>query len=125
MPIEGLRLSDIVATGAGGLRASDTKGLELTDIRMDASQGPAFLVRDSSGLRLDQLSTGTAAPGLPALRLDRCPGARIDGWQAAGDGAGSISVGPGERAALAPASAQLPIEEKTGDFWSESGNRAP
>ncbi len=117
MPIEGLRMSDIVATGAGGLRASDTRGLELSDIRMDASQGPAFLIRDSSGLRLDQLSTGAATPGVPALRLDRCPGAVIDGWQASGPEGGAISVGPGERAKLSPASSQVPAREEDRDLW--------
>src|SRR5208283_1215643 len=60
MPIEGLRLSDIAGTGAGGLRASDTAGMELRDIRIDSAHGPAFLIRDSRGLRLDGLSSRTA-----------------------------------------------------------------
>ena len=125
MPIEGLRLSDIVATGTGGLRASDTDGLELSDVRMDAARGPAFLIRDSRGLRLDGISTGAPAAGVPILRLDRCPGARIGVEPNAGEDAGFISVGPGEKAQLRPGPAQVPIREESADFPLESGQRSP
>ncbi len=124
MPIEGLRLSDIVAAGAGGLRASDTKGLELSGVRMTASQGPAFLIRDSVGLRLDHVATEAAASGLPVLRLDRCPGAGIDVRAGPGGDGQYISVAPGESGRLSPGSGQIPIREEPGDFWSESGDRA-
>jgi polygalacturonase len=123
MPIEGLRLSDIVGTGAGGLRASDTVGMELRDVRIDPANGPAFLIRDSRGLRLDGLSSRTAAAGVPMLRLDRCPGATVAGEGASGEAGGFISVAPGEKAMLRMESGQLPVREEPSDYWLEPGSR--
>ena len=117
-PIEGLRLSDIVATGAGGLRASDTQGLELSHVEITPSEGPAFLIKDSPGLRLDQVSTRTAAAGVPVVRLDRCPDASIETWAAPEGTAPFLSVGPGEAKRLQIGPGQIPVQESPADFWA-------
>ena len=56
MPISGLRLSNIIASGKSGLRAHDTVALELHNVQMNADNGPAFLIRDSKDLELDSVS---------------------------------------------------------------------
>jgi polygalacturonase len=120
-PIEGLRLSDIVATGAGALRASDTNGMELSNVQINPGQPePAFLIRDSQGLLLNHVSTGVPTGGFPVIRLDRCPGARIEGGAASGEAGEFLSVGPGEMKGIVPGPAQIPIQEKAGDFWSDA-----
>jgi polygalacturonase len=120
MPIEGLRLSDIVAGGAGGLRASDTAGLELTNVQVDpdAAKGPVFLIKDSSGLRLNHVSTRVPTAGTPVVRLDRCAGASVEGVASRGEGGALVSVGPGEMKGMQFGSGQTTVEEKTADFWA-------
>jgi polygalacturonase len=78
MPIVGLHLSDIVASGTAGLRARYTSGLELSHIQIEAEHGLPFLIADSQELRLDQVSTRDRDAAVPAIQLDRCPGAVID-----------------------------------------------
>jgi polygalacturonase len=68
MPISGLRVTDLIATGDKGLTAFYTKGLELRDIRIDAPS-PAFSIRDSRDLVLDGLNH--------TAQLDRCPDAIV------------------------------------------------
>jgi len=72
MPIEALRLTDVIASGAGGLRAHHTIGLELRNVRMNTPAVPAFLISDSLDLEVDGVPTRT-------LRLDRCPNAVVRG----------------------------------------------
>ena len=67
MPIAGLRITDLVGAGKRGVQAFNTKGLELHGVKIDAAEGPAFLIRDSSDLDLDRV----AANSMPAIRLDR------------------------------------------------------
>ena len=65
MPIEGLRLYNIVASGKTGMKAYNTVALALHDVQVDADAGPAFLVRDSRGLELDRVTTRKALAGVP------------------------------------------------------------
>ncbi len=113
-PIEGLRLSDIVGSGLGGLQARDTLGLELRNIEVTPERGPAFLVRDSAGLRLADLATRRGATGVPVVRLDRCPGATIEGATAARP---FLSVGLGEARGIVVGSPSITAEESAEDFW--------
>jgi hypothetical protein len=71
MPIDGLRIRDLVGSGKRGVQAFATKGLELLDVKIDAAEGPAFLIRDSSDLNLDRVETTKSAPSMPVVRLDR------------------------------------------------------
>ena len=71
MPIEGLRLSDVVASAQTGLRAFNTTGLELHNVRINAENGIPFLIRDSVRLDLDGVQTRAPRPNTPVIRLDR------------------------------------------------------
>ena len=122
MPIEGLRISDVVAEGRGGLRAHHTAGLELRNVQMNAAGGPAFLIRDSQDLELDGVSTRKPAAESPVIRLDRCPGAVVRGSRAFTGTGTFLSVAPGEMTSVALAgnalgSAGKATEEASTDFW--------
>jgi polygalacturonase len=51
MPITGLRLTDVVASGASGLTARYTDGLELKDVRVSAALGAPVTVAPSPRVR--------------------------------------------------------------------------
>jgi polygalacturonase len=114
MPIEGLRLSNIVATANVGLRAYNTAGLSVHDLQVDADAGPAFLVRDSKDLELDRPSTRKPLPGVPAIRLDRCPGAAVRASRT------TLSAGPGELKKIA-IEGNATASESAVDYWKAAG----
>jgi hypothetical protein len=121
MPITGLRISNVVASGMGGLKAYNTVGLELHNVQMNPDVGPAFQVRDSSELELDGVSTRKPLPEMPVVRLDRCPGAVVRGRTGAGTGT-FLSVPPGGLKSVALegnglGSARKAAEESAIDFW--------
>jgi polygalacturonase len=74
MPVEGLRLSDVVANAREGLRAFNTKGLELHNVRINPESGIAFLIRDSTQLDLDGVQTRAPKANTPVVRLDHSQG---------------------------------------------------
>ena len=71
MPIDGLRIRDLIGSGKRGLMAFNTKGLELHDVKIDATDGPSFLIRDSTDAELDHVEGAKAVTGMPVVRLDR------------------------------------------------------
>ena len=96
MPISGLRISDVIASGAGGVTAYHAEALELHNVQVNVDSGPAFLVRDSKDLELDGVSTRKPVPGMPVIRLERCPDAIVRGSRAFAGTATFLSVPPGE-----------------------------
>jgi hypothetical protein len=52
MPIAGLRLTDVIGSGALGLTARYTEGLELNSVKVEAAKGPAISVapEDQTGM---------------------------------------------------------------------------
>jgi len=87
MPIAGLRITDLTGSGKRGVQAFNTKGLELHSVKVDAAEGPAFLIRDSSDLELDRVETANALPSVPVIRLDRVVRAQVQGGrESAGTG---------------------------------------
>ncbi len=115
-PIENLRLSDIIASGRGGLRASDTDGMEINNVQVNpVAPSPAFLIRDARGLRLDHATSRTFTAGTPLIRLDRTPAAKVEGGMEAG---AFLSTGAGEAKGLRIDPAQISAQEKAFDFWA-------
>jgi polygalacturonase len=96
MPIAGLRISDVIASGKVGAKAHHTAGLELHDVQVNAESGPAFVVRDSKDLELSAVSTGKPLADAPVIRLDRCPGAIVRNSKAFAGTGTFLSVAPGE-----------------------------
>jgi polygalacturonase len=95
MPVEGLRLTDIIASAKEGLRAFNTKGLELHNVRIDAETGIPFLIRDSTGLDLDGVQTRSPKAGAPVVRLDRTKGATVRNSIAWNNTGVFLSLAPG------------------------------
>jgi len=121
MPIVGLRLSDVVASGRAGLRVSDTLGLELHNVQVNADTGPAFFVRNSQELELDGVATRHPLPDAPVIRLERSPGAVVRASRAFAGTGTFLSVPSGELKnivlegnSLTPA--RNPTEETDGKF---------
>ncbi len=96
MPVTGLQISNIIATSKTGMKAYNTRGLELHNVQVNAESGPAFLVRDSTDLLLDSVSTAKPLPGVPVIRLDRTPGAIVRGSRAFADTSTFVQTAPGE-----------------------------
>jgi polygalacturonase len=95
MPIEGLRISDVIASAKIGMKAHNTQALELHHVQVNADGGPAFLVQDSQELELDGVSTRQPLAGSPVIRLDRCPGAIVRSSRAFDGTDTFLSVAPG------------------------------
>jgi polygalacturonase len=116
MPVEGLRLTDVIATAKEGLRAFNTKGLELHNVRIDPEGGIPFLIRDSVSLDLDGVQTHAPKAGVPVVRLDRDKGVtmrNIVPWPNTGV---FLSLGPGTKSDVAIASG-VTVKEEESDVW--------
>jgi polygalacturonase len=125
MPINGLHISNVAASGKTGMKAQHTAGMELHNVRIDAESGPAFLVRDSRDLELDHVTTRTPVADAPVVRLDRSPGAIVRASRAS-EGTGMfLSTGPGELKSIvlegnALDSARRPTVEVKADYWKSA-----
>ena len=101
MPIDGVRISDFVASARSGMKAYNTTALELHNVQVDAEAGPAFLLRDSKDLELDAVTTRRPIAETPVIRLDHCPSAIVRGGKSAPGTGAYLSVGPGELKSVA------------------------
>jgi polygalacturonase len=122
MPISGLRISNVVASAKTGMKAYNTVAMELHNVQVNADSGPAFLVKDSRELELDNVSSRGPAAGAPVVRLDRCPGAIVRASRAFSGTGTFLSVAPGELRGVvlegnALGSARKMAEEVKADFW--------
>jgi polygalacturonase len=123
MPIEGLRISDVIGNAQIGMKAYHTSGLELDDVRLDVEKGPAFLVRESRALELNHVSSRKPAAGEPVVRLDKCAGAIVRDSRAFAGTRTFLSVGPGELRDVRMIGNELgtaTTEEKAADYWREA-----
>jgi polygalacturonase len=130
MPISGLRISDVIATGKIGMRAYNTTAMELHNVQVNSESGPAFLIRDSRELELDGVTTRHALPGTPVIRLDQTPGAILRGSRAFPDTGVFLSTAPGELKSLALTgntltAARKASEETATDYWGMLTAAAP
>ena len=99
--------------------------LQLTNVEVNAATGPAFLVRDSKDLLLDNVSSREPLPGAPVIRLDRCPGAIVRNGEAFEGTDTFLSVGLGELkkivfAGNTTSGARRPTVEGKADYWREN-----
>jgi polygalacturonase len=132
MPVDGLRISDVVASAKIGMKAYNTVRLELHNVQVNAESGPAFLIRDSKELELDAVSTRKPLPGTPVIRLDHCPGATVRASKASASTGTFLSVAPGELKGIvlignALGGARQATEESAKDFpmIPETSTEAP
>jgi hypothetical protein len=132
MPIPGLRITDLVGSGKRGLRAFNTQGLELRNVRLDAAEGPEFLIRDSSGLDLDGVESRQPNAAAPVIRLDNCLAVLLRGSRAWAGTNTFLSVQPGSLKGITLegnhlGEAKTPVEEAASDFWKgiQSPDRLP
>jgi polygalacturonase len=122
MPVTGLQISNVIASGKVGMRAFNTEALELHNVQVNAEAGPAFLIRDSKDLELDQVSTRTPIEGSPVVRLDRCPGATVRASRAFPGTGTFLAVAPGDLKdivleANTLGKARKATEESPADLW--------
>jgi polygalacturonase len=128
MPVTGLQISGVIASATTGMKAYNTSHLELRNVQVNPESGPAFLVRDSKDLLLQDVSSMRPGEGAPIVRLDRCPDAIIRGSRAF-EGTGTfLSVAPGELKTLILegnllGKAKKQSEEVAQDYWKASAAR--
>jgi hypothetical protein len=116
MPIDGLRIRDLIGAGKRGLQAFNTKGLELHDVKIDATDGPSFLIRDSSDVELDHVESAKAKTGMPVVRLDRAVRTTMTGSRVWTGTPIFLSTNPGLLQSV-HLDAGAPKEETTVDYW--------
>jgi polygalacturonase len=96
MRIDGLRLTDVVASGKVGLLATYTDALELHHVQVNAGSGADFTIENGSNLLLDDVSGGKPAAGAPVVRLTKSPGAILRDSRALPGSGVFLSTGVGE-----------------------------
>jgi len=96
MRIDGLRLTDVVASGKTGLLATYTDGLELHHVQVNAESGADLAIENASSLLLDDVSSARPAEGGPVVRLTKGPGAILRNSRAFPGTGVFLSTGAGE-----------------------------
>jgi len=96
MPIVNLRITDVMGTGKAGLTAAYTDGLELHDVLLNPAVGPAFDVRHSNNLELDDVSESRPLAATPVIRLEDTPGAVVRNSRAFKGTGVFLATGKGE-----------------------------
>jgi hypothetical protein len=124
MPVEGLRLTDVTASAHEGLRAFNTKGLELHNVRINAETGIPFLIRDSVELDLDGVQTQAPKSDVPVLRIDRAQDVTLRNSIAWHGTNVFLSIPAAMKAMITMVgndfhSAAAPMKEEEGDYWKD------
>jgi polygalacturonase len=96
MPIDGLRLTNMIGSGETGLLARFTDALELHHVLADSAHGPAFTIESASNLELDDVATRAPHEDSPVAALDRCAGAIVRNSRATAETRTFLSTSPGE-----------------------------
>ena len=122
MPVNGLQIGNVIASGKVGMRAYNTLAMELHNVQVNPEFGPAFLIRDSKDLELDQVSSRTPVAGSPVIRLDRCPGAIVRASRAFAGTSTFLAAAPGELKSIVLegntlGNARKTTEENADDIW--------
>jgi polygalacturonase len=70
MPVEGLVITNLTASGKTGMKATNTIDLELHNVRINAEYGPAFFVSKSNETELDNVSSSKPLVNTPVIRIE-------------------------------------------------------
>jgi polygalacturonase len=122
MPVNNVRISDIIANGDTGLSAHDFAGLQLNNVEVNAGGGPAFLIKDVTGLELNGVAE-RKPNAAPVIRLDNCPDAIVRAGRALAGTVVFLSLAPGQQGHTIlegnqVAAAKTSLEESDKDWWS-------
>ncbi len=122
MPIKGLRISDLIGSGETGMKAANTIDLELHDVRINAEKGPAFLIRNSKELELDNVETSKPLPNTPVIRIASSPFAIVRNSKTFPGTDIFLSTPPGQLKDIVMVGnitnlAKKITEEQAGNFW--------
>ncbi len=82
MPIQGLRITDVVASTEIGLFCDSAVGLELQNVQINTSKGPAFDIRNCKNLELNGIKTTNPRADDPVVRMENVQDAFIHGCRA-------------------------------------------
>jgi len=82
MPIQGLRITDVVASTKIGLFCDSAVGLELQNVQINTSKGPAFDIRNCKNLELNGIKTTNPRADDPVVRMENVQDAFIHGCRA-------------------------------------------
>jgi len=82
MPIQGLRITDVVASTEVGLLCDSTVGLELHNVQVNANKGPAFDIRNCKNIELNGIKTTKPLADEPVVRMENVQDAFIHGCRA-------------------------------------------
>jgi len=82
MPIQGLRITDVVASTEIGLLCDSAVGLELHNVQVNTNKGPAFDIRNCKNLELNGIKTTNPRADDPVLRMENVQDAFIHGCKA-------------------------------------------
>ncbi|MGO9255269.1 MAG: hypothetical protein ACLQU1_03045 [Bryobacteraceae bacterium] len=121
MPISGLQISDLVASGDRGPGAFNASGLARRNVRIGASQGGGGPIRDAKHPELDRIGSNHAGSA-PFVRLDNCRDTVTRANPASPGTDTFLSVQPGNLKSIFPdgnylAAARSPIVEAHADYW--------
>ncbi|MCX7048773.1 MAG: glycoside hydrolase family 28 protein [Candidatus Sumerlaeota bacterium] len=82
MPIQSLRISDLMASTQKGFTCDSVDGLELRNLRITTKEGPAFQIANCRQIELDSLQCPQPLEGQPVIRLENAEDAFIHGCRA-------------------------------------------
>ena len=89
MPIQGLRITDVVASTEVGFFCDSTVGLELQNVQVNTAKGPSFHLRNCTNLRLSGIETTKPRANSPVVLLESVQDAFIH-WCRAFSGTGNF-----------------------------------
>jgi polygalacturonase len=110
MPIKGLHIQNVMGSGKSALIANYTDDLQLHNVQLEPTAGPAFTIQNATNLELDNISTRKPISGSPVIQLQSSPGAILRNCRAF----------PGTDVFLSANSEEIKSLHMSGNFLSEA-----
>jgi len=82
MPIQGLRITDLVASTGVGIVCDSVVGLELQDVQVNTAKGPAFHIKNCKNVKLSGAETAQPRTKDPVIVLENVRDAFVHGCRA-------------------------------------------